>query len=197
MTYSPEIRERALNLYKSGLSSYQVAAKLGMDSATVSLWVQQKGISRKWVGSPEHKAQLERLHKTWVGSPEHKAHLEQLNGSPEHKAQFKRAQKHAQEANPSKLELVVKSWLDAHGIKYIRQFSLNGRFTVDFYLPNSKTIIEVDGCYWHKCPQCGYGNGLPKDNARNAYIRACGYNLLIIPEHEIKDGFPSLCSQLS
>mgnify|MGYP001614524333 CR=1 FL=1 len=48
-----------------------------------------------------------------------------------------------------------------------------------------KYVIEVDGCYWHKCKECGYGNGRPRDRSRNAYIRACGFRLEIIREHEL------------
>lgn len=84
----------------------------------------------------------------------------------------------------TEIELQVKAKLDELGVRYEHSYNLNGRFFVDFYLPDFNTIIEVDGCYWHKCVKCGY-EGRPRDQARNAYIQACGYRLEIIREHEL------------
>jgi len=90
----------------------------------------------------------------------------------------------------TKPELAVKAKLDelvAVGFisGYEHPFNLNNKFFVDFYVPDLNTMIEVDGCYWHKCKECGFGDGRPRDRSRNAYIKACGYKLEIIREHEL------------
>ena len=85
----------------------------------------------------------------------------------------------------TKPELAVKDMLDDLGIVYEHPFDVNGRFLVDFYLPAYNAVIEVDGCYWHKCRECGYGDGRGRDRSRNAYLRACGYLLMVIKEHDL------------
>ena len=89
----------------------------------------------------------------------------------------------------TKPELAVKAKLDELGICYEHPYNLNNRFLCDFYLPDFNTIIEVDGCYWHGCQDCGYlgkSERLRTDPGRNAYIRACGYRLEIVKEHELE-----------
>jgi len=33
----------------------------------------------------------------------------------------------------------------------------------DFYFPNARLAVFVDGCFWHVCPKCGH---VPKTNRR-------------------------------
>lgn len=89
----------------------------------------------------------------------------------------------------TKPEFTVKAKLDelvTFGVisGYVHPFNLNGKFFCDFYVPDTNTIIEVDGCYWHGCEERGHP-GRKNDNGRNAYIKACGYNFEIIKEHEL------------
>ncbi len=92
----------------------------------------------------------------------------------------------------TKLELAVKAKLDALGLRYEHPFNLHDHFLVDFYLPDLNTVIEADGCYWHGCKPCGFNNGKDaRTRSRNAYIKAHGYKLVVVPEHEAPD-FSSL-----
>jgi len=50
-------------------------------------------------------------------------------------------------------EQLVEAYLKKIGVKYIPQKYIEGCL-VDFYLPDLKTIVEVDGCYWHACEKC-------------------------------------------
>lgn len=49
--------------------------------------------------------------------------------------------------------------------------------------------VEIDGCYWHGCEECGYqgvrGTQIT-DRRKEGYLRTHGWKLLRIPEHEIK-----------
>lgn len=82
-------------------------------------------------------------------------------------------------------ELVSKGLIS----RYEHPYVLNGKFVVDFFVAEWNTVIEVNGCYWHGCRACGFA-GMPKnrmtDPGRYAYIKACGYNLEVIMEHEIQ-----------
>ena len=84
--------------------------------------------------------------------------------------------------NPTSIEKIVASVLDGLGIKYIAQKRINNKFLVDFYIPSKNLIIEADGEYWHNLPKT-----IKKDRAENAYLIACGYNLLRLTEEEINN----------
>ncbi|MFA5150917.1 MAG: hypothetical protein WC433_08505 [Candidatus Omnitrophota bacterium] len=62
-------------------------------------------------------------------------------------------------------------------------------FNPDFINCNGqKKIVELYGCYWHKCKICGFGNGKqPKDVGRLKEYKKLGYSTLIVWEHELKN----------
>lgn len=64
-----------------------------------------------------------------------------------------------------------------------------GGFNPDFINVNGqKKIIELFGCYWHKCNLCGFGNGKrPIDAGRLKEYSKLGYSTLIVWGHELKD----------
>lgn len=92
----------------------------------------------------------------------------------------------------SKLEKTFSKLLDKAGIKWINQFKI-GRKRYDFYLPDSDTIIEVDGDYWH-------GNVITEnyidrpfkkkifknDALKNIMAENAGFRLIRIWETDIK-----------
>jgi len=96
-------------------------------------------------------------------------------------------------------ERLVEAHLKKIGVKYIKQKPIAG-FLVDFYLPNLKTIVEVDGCFWHACSKC-----FPKpdgwlcktiDDVVNVHMKDAlkdnrwldrGYKVIRIWGHEIKE----------
>lgn len=89
----------------------------------------------------------------------------------------------------SKLEDIIASRLDEQGIVYERQKRI-GWYKVDFYIPDENRIIEVNGCYWHCCQQCGRerGNGEKKreeDTRRYEYLHRKGYAVDIVWEHDL------------
>ena len=69
----------------------------------------------------------------------------------------------------------------------------------DFYFPEKKLAIFIDGCFWHGCPKCGH---IPKTNteywrekiSRNKKrdksvtrkLRYRNYKVIRIWEHELK-----------
>jgi len=62
-----------------------------------------------------------------------------------------------------------------------------GGFCPDFVNKDNNKIIEMYGCYWHKCSKCGFGNGRSVDVGRLKEYSKLGYKTLIIWEHELKD----------
>ena len=70
----------------------------------------------------------------------------------------------------------------------------------DFFFPEYKLAVFVDGCFWHGCPQCGH---YPKTNSafwktkiernreRDGHttlrLQESGYKVLRFWEHELQD----------
>jgi DNA mismatch endonuclease, patch repair protein len=69
----------------------------------------------------------------------------------------------------------------------------------DFYFPDQRVALFVDGCFWHACPRCGR---IPKsrvefwrakidanrrrDNRTRRRLRRQGYHVVRVWEHELR-----------
>jgi GNAT superfamily N-acetyltransferase/very-short-patch-repair endonuclease len=80
----------------------------------------------------------------------------------------------------SKLEDVIAQILAELGIKYVRQYRL-GYWLFDLYLPDHKTLLEINGDYWHGRPECA-----ANDTRKYAYVHNYfpDLSLRVIWEHE-------------
>jgi DNA mismatch endonuclease (patch repair protein) len=70
----------------------------------------------------------------------------------------------------------------------------------DFYFPRAKLLLFVDGCFWHACPTCRRNSpqtrasfwqekidgNRRRDNRTRRKLRAQGYRVFRIWEHELK-----------
>lgn len=52
----------------------------------------------------------------------------------------------------TKAELALRRRLWAKGFRYRIHYSIEGRPDIAF--PSKKIAVFVDGCFWHKCPEC-------------------------------------------
>lgn len=100
--------------------------------------------------------------------------------------------------NPSLAEREIASILEDKNIKYIKQFSISGKYSCDLYLPDHNAVIEYYGTYWHSDPR-KYGKEYfnekknktaqeiwDYDKKREEFITRNGYNLIIIWEQDYK-----------
>lgn len=90
-------------------------------------------------------------------------------------------------ASPTSIELKVEEGLKAQGIEYIPQKKL-GPFYADFFLPETRQVIEVNGCYWHACEQCGHGHlteRIQRDQRKLGWLEKQGYLVTVIWEHDL------------
>ncbi len=68
----------------------------------------------------------------------------------------------------------------------------------DFYFPQAKLAVFVDGCFWHGCPRCyrrpmsrteywdaKLQRNLLRDKSVSARLRAGGVSVLRLWEHEL------------
>lgn len=99
----------------------------------------------------------------------------------------------ATKGEETSIETFVREFLQKEEIKFVEQKAL--RFiNVDFFLPDTKTVIQVHGCYWHCCPTC-YPEGpkntmqkknIEKDKQADDIVAQFKYKQINIWEHEIK-----------
>jgi DNA mismatch endonuclease (patch repair protein) len=70
----------------------------------------------------------------------------------------------------------------------------------DFYFPDSRLVLFVDGCFWHACPACKRRNPAAnadfwrqkiddnrrRDTRQRRRLRANGYHVMRVWEHETR-----------
>ncbi len=87
------------------------------------------------------------------------------------------------------IERVVQNALTQHSIRFVTQYTI-GRYICDIYLPERRTVIEVQGCYWHGCEVCGFRYPVKKrrDARKLGYLKYRGYRVVLLWEHDILAG---------
>lgn len=88
--------------------------------------------------------------------------------------------------NPSDLEKIMIGWLDDLGVRYTREYAINGCY-FDFHLPDFTTLIEVDGDAFHGTTVHGE-NRVSRDTWKTHTALWHGYGLLRLKESELADG---------
>lgn len=81
------------------------------------------------------------------------------------------------------IELKMQSLLQQLGVDFIKHHPITDIehfYSCDLFIPATRTVIECDGCFWHKYPF-----GLPKDHLRTAELKAVGYRVIRLWEHQI------------
>ncbi len=78
-----------------------------------------------------------------------------------------------------------------------RHLPLPGR--PDFTFRRERVVVFVDGCYWHRCPECAWtpasnvaywdaklAGNVKKDRQHSRQLRAAGWKVIRIWEHSLK-----------
>ena len=101
----------------------------------------------------------------------------------------------------TKPEMLVRKFLFANGLRYrLNDKKLPGK--PDIVLPKYKTVIFVNGCFWHGHENCKYfkipetrtewwkekieGN-IKNDEKKHSLLRDAGYKVIVIWECEVKN----------
>lgn len=101
-------------------------------------------------------------------------------------------QRAAQSVVSSSIELKVKKQLKSLGILFEEQKMLcQGKFVVDFYLPEYWLVIECNGDYWHNLDE-----RKARDKRLEEYVLSKGRDILWLWEHEINDEWFSIADYL-
>lgn len=95
-------------------------------------------------------------------------------------------------------ERVVEAMLNDRGIEgWVKHPDLPGK--PDFYFPDQRLVIFVDGCYWHGCPRhvrypqanADYWRAkiertMRRDDRTRRLLRRQGFHVMRVWEHDLK-----------
>lgn len=98
--------------------------------------------------------------------------------------------------NDTEIEKILQNELIKNNIRFETHYQVMGQPDIVIFDNGSKIAIFCDGCYWHKCPACGYGNGLEKDNKILKSLEVQNWVVLRFWEHEIKNNLNSCIKQI-
>ena len=86
------------------------------------------------------------------------------------------------------IEVKLQQLLRDAGIEFETNYPILGRPDI-FIKPN--ICIFADGCYWHKCPECGFEESIKKEIEKDKRItqelQKQDYLVIRLWEHEIKN----------
>jgi very-short-patch-repair endonuclease len=90
-------------------------------------------------------------------------------------------------SNPHRLfeEALVKAGVEG----FHREFRV-GYYHLDEAFPSIKLCVEIDGCYWHGCSECGFEPNRDianLDKRKTTYLTKRGWLIIRVPEHDSKD----------
>ena len=84
------------------------------------------------------------------------------------------------------IEIKLQNWLKKQNIEFETHYPILGQPDI-FIKPN--ICIFADGCYWHKCEQCGFGHLVDRDKEITQELQEQGYLVIRIWEHDINSEF--------
>ena len=98
----------------------------------------------------------------------------------------------ARELRKNMTPMEQKLWhkyLRGCSVKVLRQRPINN-FIVDFYVPKSKLVIEIDGDS-HFTPE-----GQTRDSERTAILESYGLKVIRFTNNEVQNTFEDVCNQI-
>ena len=104
-------------------------------------------------------------------------------------------------------EVEIQKILNQFNIDYIHQYRIyyttSSYFISDFYIPHIRTIIEVQGDYWHcnpkvfSCPNDIQKEKIQHDIFKKEQLEKLGYNIIYIWEYDIKNNYEKCINQIA
>lgn len=104
-------------------------------------------------------------------------------------------------------EMALRRALHAMGFRYTLRSKLPGR--PDLVFPARRTVLFVDGCFWHGCPEHGV---LPQNNRQlwqtklaanverdrrvDRQLKQLGWRVVRVWEHDIRRQLPKTASRV-
>ncbi len=119
--------------------------------------------------------------------------LECRNKSPEFQKRLISMNEKQNKMYPNKFEVAAYSLMDSLGIKYEKQYTINGKFTVDAFVPDKNTVVQFDGDYWHGNPEKykdfdkRQKKRMALDKSQDAYLETIGIKVIRIWQSDFQN----------
>lgn len=124
--------------------------------------------------------------------------LDCRDSDPERRKMLLKMNAAQQLGNTTKLERAGYEMLDRAGVKYEPQRVFAGKFTPDAVIPSARLVVQFDGDYWHdksgKSTEPRILKRVNADRSQDAYIRACGWEVIRFWESDLKQD-PAKCEE--
>jgi len=155
--------------------------------------IRSQQVSKLWQDS-EYRRQQKESHTITYSDPTFRKGAKQRNARLWQNPEYVRRWMKSNKIKPNGSELRLESILSqvAPDFRYNGDFSLGisiGGKIPDFVNINSrKQVIEMFGCFWHRCPVCSKGKSSSRKNDEKQTIRKYakyGFSCLIVWEHEL------------
>lgn len=102
---------------------------------------------------------------------------------------------------PTSPERIFQNLLKKHKVPYQSQFILNGKI-FDYFLPDTKTLVEIQGDYWHGNPEVyedfsGYQKYIKKrDLMKRSIALGMGYKFIEFWEKDLNEDKNKIIQEL-
>ena len=80
-------------------------------------------------------------------------------------------------------------FLRSYEVRFLRQ-KIIGKYIVDFYCPQAKIVIELDGSQHYEPSE------MEKDEQRTAYLKGYDITVIRIPNNEVMRNFEGVCEYI-
>lgn len=104
-------------------------------------------------------------------------------------------------------EMALRSALWSAGLRFRIHYPIAGK--PDIVFPRARTVVFVDGCFWHGCRQHGVepksnsafwrkkiGRNVERDEAVSAVLASHGWSVLRYWEHEVNTELPRVIHEI-
>lgn len=123
--------------------------------------------------------------------------------APKKKALSKSEQMARVKSRNTGLEVLFRKLLWRRGLRY----RLHGRLagSPDLVIRSRRTVVFIDGCFWHGCPhhyrapatnvefwRAKYNKNRQRDQKVNRSLKADGWRVIRVWEHEIRENLESV-----
>jgi len=120
------------------------------------------------------------------------------DADPARRAQLLEMNTAQQAGRTTRAEATGYALLDALGVDYLRQEPFAGKFTPDATIPAGRLVVQFDGDYWHDrdgtSAEPRIRRRVALDRSQDAYIRACGWQVLRLWESDLLTD-PGACTE--
>lgn len=182
---------------KEEKSQNEIAGILNRSQTGIGLLLREYGIpARGKSNSGKHNGMFGRTHTSEAREKIRQANRRQFNSATARKNHAILTAKQIASGKTGKthnrLETAFADILDTLHIQYTWQYRL-GRYTYDFFVPQTQTLIEIHGTFWHADPRFYFRGNLTEiqqhnvinDKRKAQHARKSGYNILYFWEHDI------------